>query len=139
MMRTTQGMALKTIDQIVTARSRMIGAQTGSTPEQALANTKGSFAVVRPGFVTRYVGVNGGWTTDPAQALTWSNTADLLRACYKLNVSGLRIVNAPTADDITAGKKVIEDAAALRATAIAANVAAKKARRAKRLSEQSKT
>lgn len=125
--------AIKTINQIVSARARMVGSQTGPTTEQALAVAKGSFSVVRPGNPTRYVASNGGWTTDPADALTWTNTTDLLRAAYKLNVSGLRIVNAPTPQELAEQRAVVTDATAAREAAIASNVEKVAARRAKRL------
>lgn len=123
-------MALKTVNDIVMARSRMIGEQTGISTQAALASAQGAFAVVRPGVVPNYVAARGGWTTDATQALTWSNTADLLRACYKLNVSGLRIVNAPTLEDIAAGQKVIADASASRAAALAKRESGANAKRA---------
>lgn len=124
--------AIKTMNQIVLARSRTVGTQTGLTTEQALAtNAKAGIAycVVRPGLPLRYVATNGGWTSDPADALTWNNTTDLLRAAYKLNISGLRIIGAPTAADLAALASDVATAAASRKASLAARNAKKIARK----------
>lgn len=124
--------AIKTMNQIVLARSRMVGAQTGATTEQALAatpNTGAAYCVVRPGLPARYVASNGGWTSDPTQALTWNNTTDLLRAAYKLNISGLRIIAAPTPADLAVLAGDVATAAASRKASLAARNAKKTARK----------
>jgi len=127
--------ALKTMNQIVAARARITGTQTGPTTEQALATAPGSYVVVGPWDPLRYVSISGGWTADPRQALVWDNTQDLLRACYKLNVSGLRIIGAPTADELAADAALIHQANTTRANALAANQARTQAKRAKRLAQ----
>jgi hypothetical protein len=111
---------LKTINHIVTARARMIGAQSGPTVEEALADARGYYSIVRPGLPTTFVAANGGWTTQPAEALCWNNTADLLRAAQHLNVSGLRIINAPTPEEIAQIAAQIAASANTRKAAIAA-------------------